>query len=134
MYVDENKEIKSKLVEIPFAINTKIEAENMPVHHLHLSITTNKFKVRRGTIIELEYDILACVCLYKTETKEMITNISVGKELDFSKYDYQIFLAKPNETMWHLCKRIKCIPEDLNKCNKELPSIFNGGEKVIIKR
>ena len=106
----------------------------MPINHIHLSINTSKFKVRRGTLIELEYDICAFVCLYKTETKEMIDSISVGKELDFSKYDYQIYITKPNESMWDLCKRVKCHPEDLNQCNKNLPIQFNGGEKIIIKR
>jgi len=134
IYLDEAKEIKNKIVEIPFVVNTKIEAETLPIHHLHLTVNSNKFKVRRGTIIELEYDINACVCLYKTETREMIDTITIGKEFDFSKYDYQIYIAKQNETVWDLCKRVKCYPEDLNKCNKEIPSTFAGGEKVIIKR
>lgn len=134
IYIDEAKEIKNKHVEIPFVVNTKIEAEILPINHLNLTVNTNKFKVRRGTIIELEYDITSCVCLYKTETREMIDTISLGKDLDFSKYDYQIYIAKQNETVWDLCKRVKCYPEDLNKCNKEIPSTFTGGEKVIIKR
>ena len=134
IYIDEAKELKSKIVEFPFVVNTKIETETLPTHHIELSLNTSKIKARRGTIIELEYELETCVYLYESTHKEIIDNISIGKSLDFSQYDYQIYIAKPNETMWELCKRIKCHPDDLNKCNKNLPSDFIGGEKIIIKR
>jgi len=134
VYIDESRELKSKVVEIPFVVNTKIEIENLPTNHIELNVVTNKVKSRRGTIIEIEYDLLACVRIYKHSTKELIDNVTLGKNLDFSQYDYQIYIAKPNESNWDLCKRVKCHPDELTKLNKDLPSTFIGGEKVIIKR
>ena len=64
----------------------------------------------------------------------MVNNLSIGKALDFSMYDYQIFIAKPDETIWDLSKRIKITPDQLTSYNKNLPPIMTGGEKVIIKR
>lgn len=134
IYIDESKELRSKIVELPFIVNTKIENEILPTNHIDITLNTVKIKARRGTIIELEYELEICVCLFETKQQELIDNITLGKSLDFSQFDYQIFIAKPNETMWELCKRIKCHVEDINNCNKNLPLTFNGGEKVIIKR
>ena len=134
VYVDENKNYQQKQTEIPYIINTKLNLETISCVHINVSVTDCKVKVKRGTIIELEYSLCFNICAYESENIEMIDNISIGKSLDFSNYDYQIFLAQPNETTWDLCKRIKISPDDLNKMNKDLPSIFDGGEKVIIKR
>ncbi len=134
IYLDESKELKRKLVELPFVLNTKIECTSLPTNHIELSINTNKIKARRGTIIEIEYDVEICACVYENKNQEIIDGITLGKSLDFSQFDYQIFIAKPNESIWELCKRIKCHPDDINLYNKNLPISFSGGEKIIIKR
>ena len=134
VYIDENKEYKQKTLDLPFVINTKLEEEKLPCNYAQIAVVSQKLKVKRGTIIEIEYEISVDCHLYKTNNKEIIDNVVIGKSLNFSNYDYQIFIAKPNETMWELCKRIKALPEDLLKLNKDLPESFNGGEKIIIKR
>ncbi len=134
IYIDENKELKNKRLEVPFIVNTKIEAETLDCVHNEISVVDSKIKVKRGTIIETEYSIFLTLTIYEKEIHEMIDNFTIGKQLDFSKYDFQIFIAKPNETTWDLCKRIKISPNDLSKYNKDLPLVMNGGEKVIIKR
>lgn len=134
IYVDETNQIISKEIEIPFVVNTKIEADTLPNHSINICITTKSIKARRGTIVEVEYLLDSGVTIFNSCNMEVVDNISVGKELDFSKYDYQIFIAKPNETMWDVCKRIKCHPSALNECNKNLPNTFIGNEKIIVKR
>lgn len=134
VYQDENKGYVQKPVELPFIINTHIKTEKADCLHTNIAVCDVKAKAKRGTIIELEYDVKINVCLYLKESKEMLNTFVIGKPLDFSAYDYQIFLAKPGESMWDVCKRIKISPEDLNKTNKELPLIMEGGEKIIIKR
>lgn len=133
-YIDETKEFKHKQVEIPFIINTKINAETLGCVHNEIYVVDAKVKVKRGTIIEMEYSLFINLSLYEKETHDMVDNFTIGKPLDFSKYDFQIFLAKAGETMWDLCKRIKISPDDIHKYNKDLPLIMQGGEKVIIKR
>ncbi len=133
-YLDENKACQHKQTELPFVINTKIELANLSCVHTSISVLDNKVKARRGTIIELEYTLHINLAIYQNSTRELIDNISIGKAVDFSEYDYQIYLAKPNETMWELCKRTKVTPEDILKLNKNLPEVLLGGEKIIIKR
>jgi len=134
IYVDENKELKHKHTEIPFIIDTKIQTESIGCVHNSISVIDSKAKVKRGTIIEMEYSLFVHISMCEKETHDIIDNFTIGKQLDFSKYDFQIFIAKQNETMWELCKRIKISPDDIVKFNKDLPLIMNGGEKIIIKR
>ena len=93
-----------------------------------------KVKIRRGTIIELEYNLEIAIRLFEKQITEMVGSVSLGKPLNFSNYDYQIFLAKPGETLWDLCKRTKTNRDDLLNSNKNLPLVMNGGEKIIVKR
>lgn len=133
-YVDENKEYKLKIVEVPFIINTKHQLETLNTVHDSISILDSKVKIKRGTIIELEYSILVNLTVFTKENHTMIDSFKIGKTLDFGNYDYQIYIAKQNETIWDLCKRIKISPDNICKYNKGLPPICSGGEKVIIKR
>ncbi len=134
IYIDENKEFKNKTLEVPFVINTKISANNLGCVHHQVTLVDSKIKVKRGTNIDMEYSLYVNMTVYEKETREMVDSFKIGKQLDFSKYDFQIFIAKPNETTWDLCKRIKIAPDELTKYNKDLPLIMEGGEKVIIKR
>ena len=133
-YVDENKEIKQKDLEVPFIINTKIETDGVDCLNSNISIIDSKIKVKRGTIIEIEYITYITLSIYEKESCEFLDTYSLGKSLDVSKYDFQIFIAKPNETIWDLCKRTKISPSEIHKFNNELPEILKGGEKIIIKR
>ena len=133
-YIDENKDYQTKNCEIPFIINTKIALNKLDCVHSTVNVSDCKVKIKRGTIIELEYFVTTNVCVYEQDIKELVDNITIGKSVNFSNYDYQIYLAKPNETMWELCKRIKTTPENINRYNKNLPIEFIGNEKIIIKR
>ncbi|MCQ2555724.1 MAG: DUF3794 domain-containing protein [Clostridia bacterium] len=134
VYVDENKEIKSKTCELPFVINTKQGMEQNATYHVTARLVDTKFKVKRGTVVELEYSIKILVCAHNQSSVQMIDSFTLGKATDYSNYDYQIFVAKQGETRWDLCKRIKISPDALEETNKDLPLVLQGGEKVIIKR
>lgn len=134
IYIDENKEIKHKPVDLPFVINTKIEIDQLDCIHSCINILDNKIKVKRGTVIELDYSVSIMINIYQKDTKDIIDNMVIGKPLDYSTVDYQIFIAKPNESVWDLCKRIKISPDDISKYNKNLPLLMEGGEKIVIKR
>ncbi len=134
VYVDENKECKNKTLELPFVVDTDIMFENIDCLHSAVSVVNNNVKVKRGTILEIEYALCYNVCLYEKESHEIVDNIVLGKALDNSAYDFQIYLTKPNETMWDVCKRIKISVEELEKYNKNLPLVMEGGEKIVVKR
>jgi len=133
-FIDENQECIHKQIELPFVLNSKVEMEELLDTHAQIDMLDCKVKVKRGTIVEFEYDVEICLNVYSKERKKMIDGISIGKEFNLGGYDYQIYLAKQGETMWELCKRIKISPEKLTQTNKNLPPVMNGGERIIIKR
>lgn len=134
VYIDENKDCKQKQLEIPFIITSSVITNSFDCLHHCVSVCSCNIKAKRGTIIEVEYGLNFNINLYEKETRKIVDNVSFGKALDFSTYDFQIFIAKPNETMWDLCKRIKTTPYNLEMYNKDLPLIMQGGEKIIVKR
>ena len=134
VYIDENKETKHKTIEIPFIVDTKIPADNVNHSHASIHVIDSRIKVKRGTIIELDYNLFIKLSVYETRQIETINSFKIGKPVNNSKYDIQLFIARPNETMWDLCKRIKISPNEIGKYNKNLPLIMQGGEKIIIKR
>lgn len=133
IFVDENKEIKNKQIETPFIINSKFNLEKLDCFHHTATIIDSRVKVKRGTILEFEYTIVVNICIHETDTIEIVDSVKVGKPISCN-YDFQIFVAKPNETLWELCKRTNATLEDLSKQNKDLPLTFVGGERVVVRR
>jgi len=133
-YEDENKQSLTKKLEFPFILNSKLEFENVDNVYANIHIENCKIKAKRGTIIEMEYSVEIRVRKYSKQTAQMVDNITLGAELNFNGYDYQIYIGKPNETIWELCKRIKINPTKLSEINKNLPLVLSGGEKIVIKR
>ena len=84
VYLDENKEYKQKATEVPFIINTKCQASALNCVNTSVTIEDCKTKAKRGTIIEIEYLLNISVCVYIKDSKEIIDNISIGKNLNFS--------------------------------------------------
>lgn len=134
VYLDENKNYVRKLTELPFSFDTKIKVDDGDCAHTKIAVCSNKCKAKRGTIIELEYTLAVCAVIYVKESRDLIDSMTLGKALNLGEYDYQIFIAKPNESMWDLCKRIKISPDDIIKTNKDLPQVMTGTEKIVIKR
>lgn len=133
-YVDENKEFKHRELESPFIVNTKISATAYGCVNSSAHVIDTRIKVKRGTIIDVENTLFVTTTVYVKENHTIVDGVTIGKALELNKYDFQIFLTKPNETNWELCKRIKISPEELNKLNKDLPPIMTGTERVIIRR
>lgn len=134
IYVDENKIINSKIIETPFVVDTKITHIKDAELFANLTILNCRAKARRGTIIEIDYDANISVCQFEQDNISFIDNIEIGDVLNFGDFDFQIFIAKENETIWDLAKRIKISPDTLVETNPKLPTLMQGGEKVIIRR
>ncbi len=134
IFIDENHEYQLKNIEIPFILDTKFNKESFECNKVDMKILDCKSKVKRGTIVEFEYSVLIHLTNYSTNKIKFVDNFTIGKSLDFSKYDYQIYLAHPNESLWELSKRICITPDQLCIYNKNLPSVMTGNEKVIVKR
>ena len=135
IYLNEQKEIKSMQVELPFSVAKEIEnTENCEPINFDVKILNCKAKIKRGNSISLEYDTLIegyFICKYQSK---LLNSIKYGKTYDYGDIAFQIIVAKPNENIWDFCKRAHVSLNKLEETNKEIPSVFNGGEKIIIYR
>lgn len=135
LYLDENKEIKHLSTQIPYVVNIKQEIpDELCALNLSATPTACKCKIKRGNTLVVDYELCISGNAYTTNKVKIIDNINFGKSLNYDDIAFQIYIARPNESCWDLCKRLHTTPEKLNECNKENPAIYLGGEKVIVYR
>lgn len=135
IYLNEQKEIKSMQVELPFSVNKEIEnSNNSEVLNFEIKPINCKAKIKRGNSISLDYEVLINGYYVNKHQTKMLDNIKYGKNYDYGDIAFQIIVAKPNEEIWEFCKRAHVPLSKLEEINKEIPSMFNGGEKIIIYR
>ncbi len=135
LYLDENREIKHMATQLPFSINVKQEiiCEVCAVH-VQVVPTSCKCKIKRGNTLIVDYEVCVTGSLYEKENLSLIENVKYGKTISYEGIAFQIYIARPNESRWELCKRIHTTAEKLIQCNKENPTTYQGGEKVIVYR
>lgn len=135
LYLDETREIKHLPTQVPYSISIKQEFEN-DITSLHLNIVPMgcKCKIKRGNTLMLDYELSVAGSIYTTNNVKLIDNIKLGKSVDYGNVAFQIYIAHTGETDWDLCKRLHITKEQLMNFNTELPSVFTGGEKVVVYR
>lgn len=135
LYLDENKEIRHLPTQVPYTISLKQEnAENVCGIRLNVTPTNCKCKIKRGNTLILDYEVCISGSIYYHTQVELIENIKYGSPIRFDDIAFQIYIAHPNENVWDLCKRLHTTKEQLSLSNKDLPTTFSGGEKVIVYR
>ena len=135
LYLDENRQIKHLETQIPYSLNIKQSLKD-EICAIKLSAipTMCKCKIKRGNTLMVDYELCVCGNLYSNLEVEIIENVKYGKAFDYNDIAFQIYIARPEETMWNLCKRLHVKQEQLLESNKETPTTYAGGEKIIIYR
>ena len=135
IYFDEQKDIKSIQLELPFSLQKDFDLEeNCQIINIELIPLSCKAKIKRGNIIVLDYELSAQGNILNKHQTNMLDNIKYGKNLDYSEYAFQIILARKDESLWEFCKRTHTSQERLMEYNHDLPMSFAGGEKIVIYR
>jgi len=135
IYLDENREVKNLPTQLPYSIHVKQEIDD-EVCGFHASVIpiACKCKIKRGNTLIIDYELCATGTIYTQTNVRLIDNIKYNKVLDYGDISFQIYIAKPNETCWDLCKRLHITQEQLILFNKETPETYSGGEKIIVYR
>ncbi|MBQ3502291.1 MAG: LysM peptidoglycan-binding domain-containing protein, partial [Clostridia bacterium] len=81
-----------------------------------------------------DYEICVSCNSYSNTQTELISNVKLGKQISYDDIAFQIYVAHANESCWDLCKRLHITQEKLMQYNKENPTTYNGGEKIIVYR
>ena len=135
LYLDENREIKYMPTQIPFAINIKQELDINPgAVHINVTPISYKSKIKRGNTLIIDYEVCVFGSIYINDNLSLIQNVKFVKPISYDDIAFQIYIAHANENRWDLCKRTHTTPEKLIQFNKENPTTYQGGEKIIIYR
>lgn len=135
LYLDENKEIKHLTTQLPYSINIKQDLKT-DVCGVQLSVipTACKCKIKRGNTLMVDYELCVCGSIYTQTSTSLVESIKYGKVFDYGDIAFQIYLARSGESSWDLCKRLHITQEQLLENNKETPTNYVGGEKIIVYR
>lgn len=135
LYLDENHEVKHLSTQLPYSVNIKQDF-NAEVCAIHLSVIalSCKCKIKRGNTLMVDYELCITGSTYTKTAVNLIDNIKYGKVFNYGDIAFQIYLARANETCWDLCKRLHITQEKLMEYNKENPTTYLGGEKIIVYR
>lgn len=134
IYFNEDKDIKLLNVEFPFSVSKENNNDCDEIIDCDMTIISQKCKIKRGStlLIDLEADVCAYTMTRKKEN--ILEKINYKNELSYGDIAFQILIAKENETLWDFCKRAHCKKETIESTNKEIPPVFQGGEKIVIFR
>ena len=135
IYLDENKNINHLPTQLPYSINLKqdIQDEICGMQLLATPVSC-KCKIKRGSTLMIDYELCVSGSVYTVSQISLIENIKYGKDYDYGDIAFQIYVAQPNENMWELCKRLHITQEQLVEYNKETPTNYVGGEKIVVYR
>lgn len=135
IYFNEEREINSMMIELPFSIAKDYElSENCEPLNFELLPVYCKAKIKRGNTLSLDYDVYVQGYILEKQKIDMLDNIKCGKQIEYEDIAFQIIVTKPSEDIWNFCKRTHTTQEQLLISNKEIPPVFQGGEKIVIYR
>ena len=135
LYLDENKEIKHLPTQLPYSINIKCDLKDK-VCGMHFAVipVVCKCKIKRGNTLIVDCELCVSGNVYTNKDVQLIDSMKIGSTINYGDIAFQVYIAKPNETSWDLCKRLHITPEQLACYNKDCPTSYVGGEKVLVYR
>ena len=85
-------------------------------------------------VLMVDYEICIAGTMYTKKPITLIENVKFGESYNYNDIAFQIYIARPGESTWELCKRLRVTNEQLCEYNKETPTTYAGGEKIIVYR
>jgi phosphotransferase system HPr-like phosphotransfer protein len=134
-YAAEENQKASVAVELPFSINSECrnaaDGDTVTAKGAVTMVTT---KIQRGNEIQIKADIEIEYVLSGSETRYVITELSLGEERVLPSAAFSVHIAKGGETLWDVAKSLGMTPELVLTQNPGLGLPLIGGERVIAYR
>lgn len=127
--VNNEKNIKSSLIKIPFMYKSDIDEEYIDFIVKSNSVKLNGENVNVFLEVGCEYDKNRNVNL------NIITDIKEIDELDVDDYNFIVYFVKDGDTLWNIAKKFKVSLESIIDINKiDNPNKLNIGDKIYIMK
>ena len=127
--VNNEKNIKSSLIKIPFLYKSDIDEEYIDFLIKNSSIKLNGENI--SVFVELECDLDK----NKSVNLNIITDIKEVEDLDVDDYNFIVYFVKDGDSLWNIAKKFKVSLNNILEINKiENPNKLNIGDKIYIMK
>ena len=129
-FTKETNLITSVLVEMPFVVEQKVDADICNV----VSICLNGLsaKSRRGKEIEVSAEIEMFADNYLVSNNCIISEVHVGEEKPIDECSLYIYVVKPNDTLWDIAKEMNVSEDLIIEQNPDIQLPLVSGSKLVI--
>ena len=132
---DGNKVLNSVVVDLPYSLNVNnSEIKENDIAIVDLKLGEISVKNKKGRELEVVANVYVTYCLATPTISAFTTNIAFGEEKASSPYALEIVVAKENETLWDIAKRLSIKEEQLISQNSDVVLPLSGGEKLVVFR
>ena len=123
-------EVISGRASLPF--ETAFTARKDAEYRLSSAIEYLNYRVRAS--VELEVSVRICVMEIERISHTFVTDLMIGDELEEKTNAISIYLARPDDTLWSVCKALGASAELITELNPDVQFPLSGKERILIYR
>lgn len=127
---DEEENISSTSVEVPFTFKEKIEEGEIDIKTENELIEIDAV-VKRGRDVYIDGRVKTSIWMNKEIQNAVISSIEVGEPLPEKDGSLEIYFANPGDTFWDVAKDLKISEETLKTQNATVEEPFANPEKLV---
>lgn len=121
--------------EIPFTTSLKLDEEMCATTPcVNCCLINVSARARRGREIEIDADVKINAVFFKQNTDAVISELQVSEEKLVNENSLSIYIAKQDDSVWKIAKKMKINPEQLLQQNPSLQNGLAKGDKIVVYR
>jgi LysM repeat protein len=135
LYLSEDEAVNALQIELPYSLTMADSSIDKNDALKGEAIAANVTARSRGSIIEVNAQLIIKVSVYKPFTQTIITQIEEGEDKTASGSAISIYFADENDTLWSIAKAMNVAPSKLLELNPQLSEgNFGEAKRVVIYR
>ena len=131
-YTKDTNEVTTVQVEMPFLVEKKVDYPSASV--VSISLENMSARSKRGKEIEVSAELNVYVDLFAENEDCLITQVVLGDEKKQDDCALQIYVVKPNQTVWDIAKELSVSQELILYQNESVSLPLKVGEKLVVYR
>lgn len=131
-YTKETGDVTSVQVEMPFAVEEKVEGCESNVVTICLENISARSK--RGKEIEVSAELNVFSDMFCEQGGCAITDVVLGEEKPQDDCALYVYIVKPGQTMWDVAKDVNVSQELILEQNPEVELPIKAGDKLVVYR
>lgn len=129
-YTKDTNEVTTVQVESPFLVEKKVDYPSASV--VAVSLENISARSKRGKEIEVSAELNVFVDLSAENEGCLITQVVLGDEKKQDDCALQIYVVKPNQTVWDIAKELSVSQELIMEQNESVSLPLKAGDKLVV--